>query len=412
MRLLHTADWHLGQTFYEYDRTYEHKAFLDWLIATMQTHEVDALIMSGDVFDVSNPSAASVGLFYRFLSDATRLMPHLQVVITAGNHDSPSRLEAPKPLLEAMNIAIVGVVERTDTGDIDYNKLIVPLKDRNGQVAAWCMAIPFLRNGDYPTPPDATAPYAEGVTALYTAAYQHALTCSQPGQAIIAMGHLHTSGAEISEQDKSERLILGGVELIPGSAFHENIAYTALGHIHRPQKIGGRENVRYSGSPIPMSFSEVNYKHQVVLVDIENGQNVGQQILHIPVTVPLLRIPAHPGTLGDALTQLCMLPLAEGPMELAPYLEVRVLLDGPEPALRYKIEQAIDKRYVRLARIDVRYPNAAPEEKQHLTVDELNRLMPVDVFKKIYQSKYSAEVPAVLVQLFNEVSQEVSGKEA
>ncbi len=412
MRLLHTADWHLGQTFYEYDRTYEQKAFLDWLIETMQTHKVDALIMSGDVFDVSNPSAASVSLFYRFLSDATRVMPHLQVVVTAGNHDSPSRLEAPKPLLEAMNIAIVGTVERTPDGDTDYDKLIVPLKDGNGVVTAWCMAIPFLRNGDYPALLDAAAPYAEGVAELYKETYRRALARIQPGQAIIAMGHLHTSGAEISEQDKSERLILGGVELIPGSAFDDNIAYTALGHIHRPQKIGGRDNVRYSGSPIPMSFSEVNYKHQVVLVDIENGRNVGQQILSIPVTVPLLRIPARPGPLTEALTELCMLPLADGPMELAPYLEVRVLLDGPEPALRYKIEQAIDRRYVRLARIDVRYPNAAPEEKQHLTVDELNRLMPVDVFKKIYESKYNAEAPAVLVQLFNEVSQAVSGKEA
>lgn len=412
MRLLHTADWHLGQTFYEYDRTYEHKAFLDWLIVAMQTHKVDALLMSGDVFDVSNPSAASVSLFYRFLSDATRVMPHLQVVVTAGNHDSPSRLEAPKPLLEAMNITIVGMVERTPDGDIDYDKLIVPLNDRDGSVAAWCMAVPFLRNGDYPALPNATAPYAEGVTELYQETYRRALARKQPGQAIIAMGHLHTSGAEISEQDKSERLILGGVELIPGSAFDAGIAYTALGHIHRPQQIGGRHNVRYSGSPIPMSFSEVNYKHQVVLIDIENGQNAGQQILHIPVTVPLLRIPARPGTLADAITELCMLPLADGPMELAPYLEVRVLLDGPEPALRYKIEQAIDKRYVRLARIDVRYPNAAPDEKQQLTVDELNRLMPVDVFKKIYESKYNAEAPAVLVQLFNEVSQAVSGKEA
>lgn len=200
MNILHTADWHLGQLFYEYDRTYEHQQFLDWLVDTVRDAEVDVLLISGDVFDLSNPSAVSVKQFYTFLHQATKARPGLQIVITAGNHDSASRLESPKPLLESSSVHIVGVVEKDAEGSIDYDKLIVPIL-KNGQVAAWCLAIPFLRMGDYPTVKEAENPYAAGVAQLYADVYQVAKSRQQPGQAIIAMGHLHARGAEVSSLD-------------------------------------------------------------------------------------------------------------------------------------------------------------------------------------------------------------------
>src|SRR5690606_20506504 len=144
IRILHTADWHIGQLFHEYDRTYEHQQFLDWLTQTLRIAQVNVLLVSGDVFDLSNPSAASIRLFYTFLNRATSVNPDLQVIITAGNHDSASRLESPKPLLESSNIHIVGLVEKDENGAIDYDKLIIPLKDKDGSVKAWCLAVPFL----------------------------------------------------------------------------------------------------------------------------------------------------------------------------------------------------------------------------------------------------------------------------
>src|SRR5690606_4373168 len=166
MNILHTADWHLGQLFHEYDRTYEHQQFLDWLVQTLQREEVDVLLISGDVFDLSNPSAATIRQFYTFLNRATNACPDIQVVITAGNHDSASRLESPKPLLESSNIHIIGVVEKDDSGAIDYDKLLIPLM-KHGAIKAWCMAVPFLRMGDYPALADCDNPYAEGVATLY-----------------------------------------------------------------------------------------------------------------------------------------------------------------------------------------------------------------------------------------------------
>lgn len=148
MKILHTADWHIGQLFHEYDRTPEHQQFLNWLVQVIQDEKVDVLLISGDVFDISNPAAASIKMFYTFLNGATKANPDLQVIITAGNHDSASRLEAPKPLLESSNVHIIGLVEKDAAGNINYEKLLVPIHDASGNIKIWCLAVPFLRMGN------------------------------------------------------------------------------------------------------------------------------------------------------------------------------------------------------------------------------------------------------------------------
>jgi exonuclease SbcD len=411
MNILHTADWHLGQLFHEYDRSFEHQQFLDWLVQTLQREEVDVLLISGDVFDLSNPSAATVRQFYRFLNLASKACPGIQIVITAGNHDSASRLESPKPLLESSNIHIVGVVERDDEGNVDYEKLIIPLI-KKGRIEAWCLAVPFLRMGDYPAIADCDNPYAEGVAALYRDICQVVKHKRQPGQALIAMGHLHAQGVEISDMDKAERLIMGGIECIAASAFPDELSYVALGHIHKAQRLGGKEHIRYAGSPLPMSFSEINYKHQVILFTIEEGQVTHFRTIEVPVTVPLLKIPAVHSRMEEVLLALRRLPPAAGKdRRTAPYLQVSVLLDAPEPGLRYKIEQALAGKYARLARIDTRYPQKDPlVSNQIQSSDPLQTLKPIDVLNQVYVSRYAQKVPAALLTLFNEIAQQIGEK--
>src|SRR5690554_2517854 len=290
MKILHTADWHIGQLFHEYDRSYEHQQFLDWLLPTLQTEQIDVLLISGDVFDISNPAAASIKMFYTFLKRATKENPGLQIVIIAGNHDSASRLEAPKPLLESSNVHIIGLVEKDAQGHIDYEKLLVPLYDASKEIKVFCLAVPFLRLGDYPVIPNSPNPYTEGVTALYREAFEYAQMRKQDGQTIIAMGHLHTQHAEITDLDKTERAIMGGVECIAATAFHPDIKYVALGHIHKAQRIGGKEHIRYSGSPLPMSFSEIDYRHQVIVLDLDK-EIVNLKLVETPLSVPLQRVP-------------------------------------------------------------------------------------------------------------------------
>lgn len=409
MKILHTADWHIGQLFHEYDRTYEHQQFLNWLVHTLQDEKIDILLISGDVFDISNPAAASIKMFYSFLNSATKANPDLQIIITAGNHDSASRLEAPKPLLESSNVHIIGLVEKDATGNIDYEKLLVPIYDHSGNIKIWCLAIPFLRMGDYPTIPDSANPYTDGVTALYQEAFEYAEQKKQDGQTIIAMGHLHTHHAEITELDKTERLIMGGVECIPATAFHQDIKYVALGHIHKAQCIGGKEHIRYSGSPLPMSFSELAYKHQVIVFEL-NEKISNLTSVEIPLFVPLQRIPQTSLPLQEVIALLEKLPVIENDLEIAPYLEVKVLLDGPEPALRHKIETALLGKKIRLAKIDVKYPTATQQTPEFITQEKLIELQPLDVFDKIYQSKYNSNVPSDILNLFQQVTEEVNQK--
>jgi len=409
MKFLHTADWHIGQLFHEYDRTYEHQRFLDWLLDTLASEQIDVLLISGDVFDMPNPSAASVFMFYTFLNQAVKASQDLQIIVTAGNHDSAARLESPKPLLESSKIHMAGLVEKDKNGSIDYSKITIPISDKDGNIVCWCIAAPFLRLGDYPTIPDVDNPYTEGVAAFYTAAFQYALSQRQNGHAIIAMGHLHAQQAETGDLDKMERLIMGGVECISAASFHQDIAYVALGHIHKGQAIGGMEHIRYSGSPLPMSFSEQNYVHQVVTFEIENEKvkNIGH--LDIPVTIPVLSIPAKHTVIEEALIELSNLPEAGENRETAPYLEARILEDKPDPSRRHKIEQAIQGKHVRLATINVKSSATNTSTQTHAdTLQKLGELNPADIFSKIYESTYGNPVPTEMLQLFNQVTHEVA----
>lgn len=413
MRFLHTADWHIGQLFHEYDRSYEHQQFLNWLLDTLVAEQIDVLLISGDVFDLSNPSAASIKMFYSFLNQAVKKNPNLQIIVTAGNHDSASRLESPKPLLESSNIHIVGLVEKDEYGLVDYSKIIIPLKDEEDNTKVWCIAAPFLRMGDYPSMPDCANPYAEGVTAFYKAASENAASQKEPGQAIIAMGHLHAQQAEVGDVDKTERLIMGGVECISAAAFDSNIRYVALGHIHKAQRIGGKEHIRYCGSPLPMSFSETNYKHQVIVFGIVDDNIIDQKTIEIPVSVPLKRIPTVHSSLMEVLISLQQLKTFVGDTNTAPYLEVRVLLEGPEPGLRHKVETALSGKNYKLAKIDVRYNTSAakPDENAITNPEQLNELKPLEVLHKVYQSKYNNPIPEDLQKLFQQVAQEVNESE-
>jgi DNA repair protein SbcD/Mre11 len=407
LNLLHTADWHLGQSFYEFDRSYEHACFLDWLVRTIQEKEVDVLLISGDIFDVSNPSAASTRMFYNFLKEATYARKNLQVVCIAGNHDSPARLESPKTLLEAFNVSVTGAVTFSEEKTIDFEKLGIPLRGKSGEVEAWCLAVPFLRPGDYPNDKG----YAGGVSSVYQDGVEYLEKIRQPGQALIAMGHLHTLDARITEDDKSERKISGGLEYVPASAFSEKFAYTALGHIHRPQEVGGRRNVRYAGSPLPMSFSELHYHHQAVFVAIFDGEVTSIEPIEIPVAAKLISVPFSPQPLQKVLEELHKLRENNGQQQLLPYLQVRVKLDGPEPSLRHQVECVLAGKAVRLAKIEVTYPNSNETERLHkMTAADLQKLQPFQMFERKYKARYDSEVPCELVSLFNEVVVGLNGE--
>jgi exonuclease SbcD len=397
MRLLHTSDWHLGQTLHNYERTYEHQCFLDWLLATIVAEDIDALLIAGDVFDSANPSAS-----------ARVRAPALDIVVIAGNHDSPGRLEAPSPLLEAHGTTVIGHVLKNAELEIDLERHLVPLHDKTGAVQAWCLAIPFLRPGDVPRLPPvegeqgAPDPYLAGIGLLYRQACELAAARRQSGQAIVAMGHCHMVDGTAS-LDSERRIVIGGTEALPASIFDPAIAYAALGHLHLAQRVGQKEHLRYSGSPLPLSFAEVGYQHQVLRIDLADGAAAVTPLM-VPRAVQLLRVPPTPAPLEDALAALAALEVAELPLHQQPFLEVRVLLDAPEPGLRGRIEAAIAGKPVRLAKIEpTRKLEGVAGADTALSLDQLSRLQPDDIFRRLYLQRYGVDAPDDQLQAFAEL---------
>jgi DNA repair protein SbcD/Mre11 len=413
LRFIHTSDWHLGQTLHNFERSLEHQHFLDWLIETIENEKVDGLLISGDIFDNANPSAASQKQFYRFLQQAKVRVPHLNIVIIAGNHDSPGRLEAPGPLLEILDASVIGFVPRMADGMIDLARLVVPMKNREGHIAAWCLAIPFLRPGDVPRVDTDGDPYMEGIALLYRQVLDYALALRQPGQAIIALGHCHMVGGEIS-QESERRIIIGGAEALSARIFDSAIAYAALGHLHLAQSVGKQQHLRYCGSPIPMSFAEVNYLHQVLRVDLDGETATDITALPVPRVIDLLRVPKQPAPLDEVLIALAALNLpANDDPQRYPYLQVRVL-KGVEPSLhvRARVEAALDGKPVRLAKIETTSTPKIVTDTTTESLDQLERLQPEDIFNRLYRSKYDNDTPTELRAAFADLILASSGVDA
>lgn len=405
MKFLHTSDWHIGQTFYDFDRHQEHQAFLNWLNQTLNNENIDVLLVAGDIFDTANPSGASITLFYSFLSEITNAYPNLQVVIIAGNHDSAIRLEMPIPLLQNTKVSIIGNVKKNADKSIDYDALTIPLTNNQNEVEVFCLAVPFLRIGDYPKNEAGVYEYNYGVSKFYTEAFDNINLKKKPNQTIIAMGHLHAMGVETDSEDTAERPIIGGVENINTSSFPADLKYVALGHIHKPQRLSANDAIRYSGSPIPLSFSEKTYKHQVVIFEINKGIFENLEIIEIPIHTPLLSIPKQNKVWEEVLFELENLPIKNDEDKNVPYLEVKVLLDKPIPDLKNRIQEIVQTKNVRLARIDTKLPRKDKSSNENVLVNEieLHNLQPIQVLNTIYNDKYNEDIPEEFNQMFNNI---------
>ncbi len=407
--VFHTADWHLGQTFLGFDRDLEHAAFLDWLLQQIVAQRPDAMILAGDVFDSINPSAVSQKRYYNFLAAAHAALPSLQMVVTAGNHDAAARLEAPAVVLDSLNITVVGTVNRDACGSIDFQKFLVPLRDHSGQIQAIVLAVPFLRPSDVPLIPEAADPYLDGIREFYrqvTDAARAMKLAQCPDAALIAMGHCHLHGGEEST-DSERRLVIGGAEAIGPDTFASDVAYVALGHLHKAQKFdGGR--IRYCGSPIPLSFAEAGYTHRLHKLVFNNGRLESVDDEHVPRTVALITIPTSGAELiDDLLPQLEQLTVDQTlPPEQHPFLEVRVLENGPDPTRRKRIEQALDGKPVRLASIKVENSSKKPiSEDANAAIEavDLKTISPEEILLSAHREKYGTEASEPLLKAFREI---------
>ncbi len=271
MKILHTSDWHLGQRFFNKSRKAEHQAFLDWLLGVIREQQVNAVIVAGDVFDTGTPPSYAREMYNRFIVATSQL--NCTLLVLGGNHDSVAMLNESKPLVACLNTHVIADVSR---GDGAESNQLIELKNSAGETGAIVCAIPFIRPRDVLSSRagesglEKQQALGEAIKQHYHQQYQAALALREAKQLdvpIIATGHLTALG--VSQSDSVRDIYIGSLDGFAADGFPP-ADYIALGHIHRPQKVAKCEHIRYSGSPISLSFDELNTTKQVVMVAFES----------------------------------------------------------------------------------------------------------------------------------------------
>lgn len=300
LRILHTSDWHLGRQLKSHNRYNEFTNFLNWLEITIKTRNIDALIISGDIFDNSTPTVQAQTLYYSFLNKLADTHCRHTVIIS-GNHDSPSFLDAPSGILKRNNIHVTGLASHNPCDEV------LTLSDKNGTPELIVCAVPYLRDRDVRTvsrdtsPDDTERALTAGIRSHYAQVLEHARKLQGDSDIpVIAMGHMFIRGGHTRPDDGTRQLYVGTALQINADIFPDWLTYTALGHLHSPQKCG-RENIRYSGSPIPMGFGESGQKKSVCIVELEGRECTGIEEVEVPL---FQRIERVNGDYGQIFSQL------------------------------------------------------------------------------------------------------------
>ncbi len=418
IKIIATSDWHLGNMFHGIDRLPEHKHFLQWLLQQVEEHQPDALLVAGDVFDNSNPSAAAQETYYGFLADVTKACPRMHIIITAGNHDSASRIEAPRTLLSRFNVETRGNVHRAwnrDSGDwaIDYDDLIIPVTsaDFNRMVV---LAVPYLRNdiamacssmaaaSDEAGTRKKNVNYSDGVNCFLRELTQRARQLYS-GLPMVMMAHMYASGADIATRDASERIVIGGQEQVAMNDWNDHPDYLTCGHIHRRQKVWDTSWARYSGSVLPMSFAERDYTHGVDLITLDGTNAAVEQLTYTPQH-RLVELPKDDDT-NEYKTVAQLKKLIKKELRQQPdgglsdnydYVSVKVKMDKVSNDVLKAIEDAVTSMDAILCKIQKVYTTAElTTVTGQMTVqsveDVLNR-DPLEALKECFKIKTKTDM--------------------
>ena len=405
MKVLHTSDWHIGSTLYGRKRYDESEKFLQWLVETIKNHSIETLIVAGDIFDTSTPSNTAQELYYRFLNEVSRTLCR-HVIVTGGNHDSPSFLDAPKALLKAFNVHVVGSAAEKEEDEVFV------LKDADNNPVVIVCAVPFLRDRDVRQSSegesygDKESRLVEGIISHYQKVYEEA--CKQRNNLgkslpIIGMGHLFIAGSSIykrSGETNGERdLYVGSLGQVPADRLPP-FDYFALGHLHIPQKVAGSESIRYSGSPMVMNFDEIHQQKSVVIVDIHD-QNVDIQTVPVPAFRHFDQIKGDWDSIEASLKRLKEESFAGW---------VEVIYEGQEAIgnLRERVYKLVENTSIEVLKIqNAMLFNAVM--KQYEKEVELQDLNPADVFDQcLTDYGIPDDQKVVLKGLFSEVCRQIS----
>lgn len=399
MRVLHTSDWHLGQRLVSLERTEEHQHFLDWLLQTIEQEKVEVLLMSGDVFDNGSPSNTALKLYYDFLRRVCASYCR-HIIITGGNHDSIATLNAPKELLDYFNIKVVGGASANPLDEL------IELHNEQGELQLVVCAVPFLRDKDVRLSvpgesfEDREQRIKQGIAAHYQAFVPHIGRYKQQQVPVVAMGHLFAAGGSASDSEKE--IHVGNLGQIGADQFPEDFAYVALGHLHRPQLVNKAHHIRYSGSPIPLSFSEVSDTKLVYIIDFADGALAGLHELKIPCCRKLVRFR---GSLEKVKQQLALYD--NSAYALPAWAELQLELEAPLPDLNQQLDEVLQLKKDELQLL-IHRPPVIQKKEQSLAGQvqqqaDLHALTEKEVFLKRCQSAYPDSDHSELMATFSEL---------
>jgi len=374
MKILHTSDWHIGHRLHEQSQFYEQEKFLNWLIQLINKQSIDILLVSGDIFDNAYPSSQSLDLFYRFLADLYKNTKCKQVIMTAGNHDSPGTLNAPDNFVRSFNIHLIGRA----SDDIKNEIYSFNIGDENIIIAA----VPFLRDRDIrkaisgESGDDIEHRYKKALKNHYHALAQEIEKLDNKNAFVLAMGHLFAIGGQPT--DSENRIYVGGLGDISASDFPDLFDYIALGHLHRPQIIDNERNIRYSGSPYILSFSEAEQKKSVLLISTTNSKITSVEEIEIPAFRELFIVK---GSMEYCKTRLN--EIAKSNTETEPWVEIVLDEKNLETTAYTAINEEIENLKIKVLKVRM-LNNAHVKGIEQLEEEdrELNDLKPFDVFKK------------------------------
>jgi len=393
MRIIHTSDWHLGQFFYTKSRAPEHQAFFSWLLACVEQHQVDAIVVAGDIFDTGSPPSYARELYNRFVVQLQAT--GCELVVLGGNHDSVATLNESRELLACLNTRVIAAAS-DDPAD-----QVLLLKDRQGQPGALLCAIPFLRPRDIlrsragQSGREKQQSLLEAISEHYERCYQQALTeRDRRGDRlpIVATGHLTTVG--VTKSDAVRDIYIGTLDAFPAQAFPP-ADYIALGHIHRAQRIGGSETIRYSGSPIPLSFDECGSEKSVFLLEFSGDRLNEIETLVVPVFQPMQILK---GSLAEIEQQLT--PFRHGDYPQPVWLDIEIATLEYLNDVQRHIEQLTADLPVEVLLIRRSREQRERHFASHLN-ETLSELQPDEVFaRRLAQESLSEQQQTTLRQLF------------
>ncbi len=417
MKILATSDWHLGNLFHGNDRLPEHRHFLTWLLRQIREQQPEALLVAGDVFDNGNPSAAAQSAYYEFLADATEACPDMQIIITAGNHDSASRLEAPRALLARHRVDVRGSIHpvwsKTEDGGkwvFDFEDLMIPIRG-HGDTEVVVLAVPYLRSDVLQN-----TDYSRGVNDFLRALTAKARE-KYSGARLVMMAHMYAKGADIAKNDASEKIIIGGQEEVNMEGWTDHPDYMTCGHIHKRQHIWNTDWARYTGSVLPMSFAETDYRHGIDLINIDD--RISTEFLEYTPQHRLCVLPEDDegATLGEVrkLIKKCLDDRKDGKLnDNFVYLLVRVRVDKVNNDEIKKLDELVGTKNAVLCRIQKVMPaiditTIAGDRKIHSIDDILNR-DPLDTLKESYLIEHNTAMSEHQEQMLREMLEAINTK--